>query len=228
MPLPENKESGDQMVAPDIRMISIALAKLERLIAAVDHPGQKNSEFDRVLDVLKDLSRKEGIPIAIIGGMAAIKHGYKRYTHDVDMVIAQQQLDTIIHVAPRYGIKIIWHDPHGWHKFQYEDVRIEVVPEGGKPRKDAPTTIPSPQQLGVSEGSDYASLEGWTETKLGSGRAQDRADIIQVLKKSEPAAIEKIREHIGKVHSLYLRLFDELAVAAEEEKQQEAERGGPR
>jgi hypothetical protein len=227
MPLPENQGSVFQMTPTDVK-VSAAWAKLGRLLDAVDHPGQKNSEFDRVLEVLKDLSRKEGIPIAIIGGMAAIKHGFKRYTHDVDMVIARQHLDAIVRVAPRYGIKIIWHDPHGWHKFQYEDVRIEVVPEGAKPKKDAPTTIPSPQQLGVSEGSDYASLEGWVETKLGSGRAQDRADIVQVLKKTAPSAIEKIREHVGKVHSLYLRLFDELAVAAEEEKQQEAERGGPR
>ena len=227
MPLPENKGSVHQMTPTDVK-VSAAWAKLGRLLDAVDHPGQKNSEFDRVLNALKDLSRKEGIPIAIIGGMAAIKHGYKRYTHDVDMVIARQHLDTIIRVAPRYGIKIIWHDPQGWHKFQYEDVRIEVVPEGGKPRKDAPTTIPSPQQLGVSEGSDYASLEGWTETKLASGRRQDQADIVQVLKKIAPSAIETIREHVGKVHSLYLRLFGELAVAAEEEKQQEAERGGPR
>jgi len=227
MPLPENKGSVFQMTPTDVK-VSAAWAKLGRVIAAVTHPGEKNSEFDRVLDVLKDLARKEGIPIAIIGGMAAIKHGYRRLTDDVDMVIARQHLDTIVRVAPRYGIKIIWHDPHGWHKFQYEDVRIEVVPEGAKPRKDAPTTIPSPQQLGVSEGSDYSSLEGWTETKLGSDRRQDQADVVQVLKKTGPAAIAKIREHIGKVHALYLQRFDELAAAAVEEKQQEAERGGPR
>lgn len=223
----ENKTSVFQMTPTDVK-VSAAWAKLGRLLDAVDHPGQKNSEFDQALDVLKDLARKEGIPIAIIGGMAAIKHGYRRLTHDVDVVIARQHLDTIVRVAPRYGIKIIWRDPQGWHKFQYEDVRIEVVPEGGKPNKDAPTTIPGPRQLGVLEGSDYASLEGWTETKLASGRRLDQADIVQVLKKTDPAAIQKIREHVGKIHSLYLRLFDELAVAAEEEKQQEAERGGPR
>jgi hypothetical protein len=107
-------------------------------------------------------------------------------------------------------------------------VRIEVVPEGAKPNKNAPTTIPGPQQLGVSEGSGYASIEGWIETKLGSGRMFDRGDVVQVLKKTDPATIAKIREHVAQVHSLYLRLFDELATAAEEEKQQEAERGGPR
>lgn len=227
MPLSDSKGSVFQTTPLDVS-ISAALAKLGRLITAVDHPGQKDSEFDRVLEVLRDLSRKEGIPIAIIGGMAAIKHGYKRYTQDVDMVIARQHLDTIVRVAPRYGIKVIWHDPHGWHKLQYENMRIEVVPEGAKPKKDAPTTIPSPQQLGVSEGSDYASLEGWMETKLSSGRGLDRADVIQVLKKTDLSAIEKIRQHIGNVHSLYLRLFEELVVAAEEEKIQEEERGGAR
>jgi hypothetical protein len=215
-------------MTPTDVMVSNAWAKLGRLIAAVHRPGEQQSEFDRVLDVLKDLSRKEGIPIAIIGGLTAIKYGYLRYTKDIELVAARLHLDTLIRVAPKYGIKVIWHDPQGWHKLEYEGVRIEVVPEGAKPNKDAPTTIPGPRQLGVSEGADYASLEGWIETKLGSGRRQDQADVVQVLKKTDPAAIAKAREHISGVHSLYLRLFDELAAAAEQEKEQEAERGGPR
>jgi hypothetical protein len=228
MASPENKGAVFQMTPTDVTMISTALAKLERLIAAVDHPGQKNSEFDRTLDVLSELSRKEGIPLAIIGGMAAIKCGYKRYTNDIDVVVAERHRHTLIRVARTYGIKVIWQDPHGWHKFEYEGVRIEVVPEGAKPNKNAPTTIPSPVQLGVTEGSDYASLEGWIETKLGSGRRQDEADVVRVLKKTDAASIEKVREHLTKVHVLYLRLFDELVCAAEQEKEQEAERGGPR
>jgi hypothetical protein len=208
--------------------VSTALAKLGRLIAAVHRPGEENSEFDRVLDVLRDLSRKEGIPIAIVGGVAAIKYGYERYTKDIDVVIAQRHLDTLIRVAPSYRIEVNWRDPHGWHKLQYESVRIEIVPEGAKPRSDAPTTIPGPRHLGVSEGMDYANLEGWIETKLASGRRQDQADVVQVLKKTAPTAIAPIREHIAGVHAIYLRLFDELATAAEEEKQQERERGGER
>jgi hypothetical protein len=227
MAAPENQESIFPMTPTDVR-IATALAKLGRLIAAVHHPGESNSEFDRVLAVLKDLSHKEGIPLAIIGGMAALKYGYERYTKDIDVVVGQRYLDTLIRVAPSYGIKVIWHDPQGWHKLEYQGVRIEVVPEGAKPNKDAPTTIPGPRHLGVVEGMDYASLEGWIETKLGSGRRQDQADVVRVLNKTDPARIETARAHIAQVHSLYLRLFDELAAAAEEEKQQEAERGGPR
>ena len=208
--------------------VSAAWARLGRLIAAVNRPGEQNSEYDRALAVLEVLARKEGIPIAIIGGLAAIKYGYQRYTKDIDVVVAQQHLDTVIRVAPKYRIKVLWHDPHGWHKFEYEGVRIEIIPEGGKPGKDAPTLIPSPRQLGVSEGMVYAKVEGWMETKLSSDRYQGRADVVQVLKTVTPADIERTRQHLAGVHSIYLRLFEELVIAAEEEKQQEAERGGPR
>lgn len=229
MASPDNERRSFQIsfASADVSL-SAAVGKLRKLIAAVHRPGEENSEMDHVLDVLKLLSRKEGIPLAIVGGMAAIKYGYERYTQDMDVVVARAHLDTLVRVAPHYGIKVIWRDRHGWHKLQYQGVKIEVVPEGAKPNKDAPTTIPGPRQLGVSEGIGYASLEGWMESKLGSGRRQDQADVIQVLKKADPAAIAKVREYIGGVHSLYLRLLDELAAAAEEEKQQEAERGGPR
>ena len=205
-----------------------ALKKLERLVAAVKRPGEENSEFDKGLEVLKTLSQKEGIPIAIVGGMAAIHHGYERLTRDIDVVVAQKHLDTILRVAPKYGIKVIWHDPQGWHKLSFEGVRIEIVPEGGKAKKDAPTTIPGPKQLGVAAGSDYANLEGWVETKLSSGRGLDRADVIQVLKRIDSKTIAKVRRYIKGVHTIYLRLFDELHKTAEEEKEQERERGGPR
>jgi hypothetical protein len=144
-----------------------AVAKLRRVVAAVNRPGEENSEWDRTLQVLRSLSLKEGIPLAIVGGMAAIHHGYERLTNDLDVVVARQHLDTLIRVAPQYAIKVVWHDPQGWHKFQLEGVRIDIVPEGATPSKDAPTTIPGPKQLGVAEGMGYANLEGWMETKLG-------------------------------------------------------------
>lgn len=214
--------------AADHTKVAAALATLGRLIAAVTTPGKENSEFDSALNVLANLSRKEGIAIAIVGGMAAIKYGYHRYTKDIDVVVAHQHLDTLLRVAPKYGIKVVWHDPHGWHKLSFEGVRIEVVPEGARASKDAPTTIPGPGQLGVHAGSEYASLEGWVETKLSSARSQDRADVIQVLKRLDSEAVTKTRDHLAGVHLDYLRFFDELQRAAEEEKQQEMERGGQR
>ena len=134
----------------------------------------------------------------------------------------------LIRVAPQYGIKVIWRDPAGWHKLQCEGVPIDVVPEGQKPRKDAPTAIPGPDELGIREGTGYAGIAGWMETKLGSYRVQDRADVVQVIKGTTPATLTEIRQHLGQAHATYLRRFEELVEAAQEEKEQERERGGAR
>ncbi|MBI1831786.1 MAG: hypothetical protein HYR84_10085 [Planctomycetes bacterium] len=202
-----------------------AMVDLERVVAAVKGE-ERESKFAKALAALKTLSRKEGIPLAIVGGLAAIHHGSERFTKDIDVVVHSTNLDILTRVAPQYGIKVIRKDPDGWHKLQCEGVHIDVVPEGRKPRKDAPCTIPSPKQLGVDEGAGYASMAGWMETKLGSYRVQDQADIVQVMKVTTPAALRKVRKHMEKTHAIYLRRFDELLEAAKEESEQERERGG--
>ncbi len=203
-----------------------AMVDLERVVAAVKDQEVQQSKFAKALAVLATLSRKEGIPLAIVGGLAAIHHGYERFTKDIDVVVRSGNLDILTRVAPQYGIKVIWNDPEGWHKLECAGVAIDVVPQGRKPRKDAPAVIPGPEQLGVSEGADYAGIAGWMETKLGSYRVQDRADIVQVIKVTSGANLRKIRKHLGKTHAIYLQRFDELLQAAEEEKEQERDRGG--
>jgi hypothetical protein len=205
-----------------------ALVNLERMVAAVKGEGPPASKFAKALATLKALSRKEGISMAIVGGLAAIHHGYQRFTKDIDVVVHSEQLDLLSRVAPQYGIKVIWKDPDGWHKFQCEGLPIDVIPEGRKPRKDAPTAIPTPRQLGVREGAGYAGIAGWMETRLGSYRVQDRADVVQVIKVTAPATLRRIRKHLAKAHAVYLRRSDELLEAAKEEKEQERERGGAR
>src|SRR6059058_3148171 len=197
-----------------------ALAQLERMVAAVKGQEAQESKFAKALATLGTLARKEGIPLAIVGGLAAIHHGYERFTKDIDVVVRSANLDILTRVAPHYGIKVIWNDPEGWHKLQCEGVPIDVVPEGRKPRKDAPAAIPGPEQLGVRQGAGYAEIAGWMETKLGSYRVQDRADVVQVIKVTAPAALTRIRRRLGKAHAVYLERFDELLGAAEEEKEQ--------
>jgi hypothetical protein len=203
-----------------------ALVNLERVIAAVKGQETQESRFAKALARLKALSRKEGIPLAIVGGLAAIHHGYERFTKAIDVVVPSRNLDVLTRVAPQYGIQVIWKDPEGWHKLQCEGVPIDVVPEGRKPRKDAPTAIPGPEELGVREGAGYAGIAGWMETKLGSYRVQDQADVVQVIKATTAATLRRIRKHLGQVHALYLRRFDALLAAAKEEQEQERERGG--
>jgi hypothetical protein len=206
--------------------VADAMVNLERMVAAVKGRDAQESKFGKALATLKSLSRKQGIPLAIVGGLGAIHHGYERFTKNIDVVVRSQNLDILTRVAPQYGIKVIWKDHDGWHKLQCQGVPIDVVPEGRKPRKDAPIAIPGPEQLGVREGAGYANLSGWMETKLGSFRVQDQADVVSVIKVTTPATLRRVRRQMGKAHVIYLRRFDELLATAEEEKEQERERGG--
>jgi hypothetical protein len=206
--------------------VADAMDNLERMVAAVKGRDMQESKFSKALAMLKNLSHKEGIPLAIVGGLAAIHHGYERFTKDIDVVVGSRNLDILTRFAPHYGIKVIWKDPDGWHKLQCEGVPIDIVPEGRKPRKDAPTLIPGPAHLGVRAGAGYAKLGGWMETKLGSCRAQDQADIVQIIKVTKPGTLRSIRKQLANTHATYLRRFDEMRTVAKEEKKQERERGG--
>ena len=157
-----------------------ALSNLERLVAAVKGQDAPESKFAKALATLKTLSRKEGIPLAIVGSVAAIHYGYERFTKDIDVVVRSGNLDILTRVAPRYGIKVIWNDPDGWHKLQCEGVPIDVVPEGRKPRKDAPAVIPGPEQLGVREapamrGSPGGWKRSWVRTACKTGPTSFRS-----------------------------------------------------
>jgi hypothetical protein len=203
-----------------------ALVNLEGLVAAVKGQEGQDPKFAKALATLETLARKEDIPLAIVGGLAAIHFGYERFTRDIDIVVPSRNLDILARVAPQYGIKVICKDPDGWHKLQCAGVPIDVVPEGRKLRKDAPSAIPGPEQLGVLEGAGYADMGGWMETRLGSYRVQDRADVVQVIKVTPASTLEEIRTHLGQAHATYLQRFEELLAAAAEEKEQERERGG--
>ena len=222
------KTLGRTGLVDELRGAARSLARLEGLVATVKGRDRGDARFAAALEVLDKLSRSEGIPMAIVGGMAAIRHGYERFTKDIDIVVGEGHLDPLIRVAPDYGIKIVRHDPNGWHKLRYEGVDIEIVPEGGQPRKNAPTAIPGLKHLGVRGGARYANLARWMETKLASNRQLDRADLVQVMKKTDAAHLRKVRKHIAKVHPTYLLLFDELQALAGAETEQEKERGGPR
>ena len=105
------------------------------------------------------------------------------------------------------------------------DVEVNVVPEGGKAKDSAPTTIPSPANLGVQNGLDYASLPGWIELKISSGRQKDRAHVVEVMKKTDNQLILVAREHVAQIHQSYLELFDQLLEEAQAERAQEERRG---
>src|SRR4051812_29130281 len=95
-----------------------AMVNLERVVSAVKGQDAQESKFAKALETLQILSRNEAIPLAIIGGLAAIHHGYERFTKDIDVVVRSDNLDIIARVVPHYRINVIWYGPNGWHKLQ--------------------------------------------------------------------------------------------------------------
>jgi hypothetical protein len=82
-----------------------AMLNLERTVAAVKGHDEQESKFVRALATLKALARKEGLPLAIVGGLAAILHGYERFAKDIDVVVRSGHLDVLTRVAPNMGLK---------------------------------------------------------------------------------------------------------------------------
>jgi hypothetical protein len=167
---------------------------------------------------------EENIPIAIVGGLAAIKYGYAAATQDIDVAVGKKYLQNLMMLAPAYGFKVASESKLGWHTLTHGDVEINIVPEGGRARDTSPTTIPSPEQMGVSHGLLYARIESWMELKISSGRQKDRAHVVEVLKKSTSEMVERTREHLRHTHITYVEQFERLLAEAIAEDQQEKDR----
>jgi len=214
------------VLADDILMTARVLQRGAESVRAV--MSNEVNRFSSALDALRSLATAERIPIAIIGGLGAIRYGYPAATQDIDVAVGRGDLDRFMNAATQYGLTIAWEASSGWHTLMHGDVEINIVPEGGTARNTAPTTIPGPIALGVNEGLEYASLAGWLELKLSSARQKDRAHIVEVLKKTPEAQIDTARERIAQVNDVYAALFDDLLAEARKEREQEHERGSSR
>jgi hypothetical protein len=216
----------DISISPELRAGADVLERGSESIRAVT-AGEQN-RFARAFDALNQLALASGTPLAIVGGLAAIHFGYPAVTGDIDIVVARDALDRLFDVAPQFGFKVKWRSKVGWHTLQFEDVEINIVPEEGKARDSAPTTIPGLTKLGVASSLGYSNLPGWIELKLSSGPTKDRTHIVVVLKTLASDRISEIRRHASGVHSRYGDLLDQLIEEANEEKRQESDRGKQR
>jgi hypothetical protein len=130
-----------------------------------------------------------GIPYAVVGGMALFRHGVRRFTEDVDILVTREDLQAIHQALDGLG----YVPPFSSSK-QLRDVvngvRIEFLvtgdfPGDGKPK---PVAFPHPTVAGfVAEGIRYIRLEKLIELKLASGlthpgRLKDLADVLELIK----------------------------------------------
>jgi len=188
--------------------------------------GTEVNSFSEAVDALERAAHKAGATVAIVGGLAAIRHRVSVTTVDIDIVVPLGEMAAFLMAVEAQGLHVKKRAADGWHLLEFrhgdETVAVEVLPEGGRtPRDpaDAPS-IPHPHELGVERGLGYASLAGWVTLKLVAARDKDRYHLVEAMKAATPAEIATCVVAVRKLPPRYMAEFDRLVRAAEDERRE--------
>ncbi len=130
-----------------------------------------------------------GIPYAIAGGLALFRHGHRRFTEDVDILVTRQGLTAIHKHLDGLG----YLPPYAKSKHLRDTelgVKIEFLVTGDYPGdgKPKPVAFPDPAAVTVvHEGINYLNLPTLVQMKLASGmtnpdRMKDIVDVLELIK----------------------------------------------
>ena len=150
---------------------------------------EENSAVFKALHNICQRLKAIGVPYAVVGGMAIFRHGLRRFTEDVnilvtksDLKIIHEKLDGLGYLPPFTKSKNLRDVELG--------VKIEFLitgdyPGDGKPKPDS---FPNPSDVNFEfEGISYINLEKLLELKLASGmtapgRLKDLSDVMDLIK----------------------------------------------
>lgn len=157
------------------------------------------SEGDRFFDeksethqTLRRIGRRLnelGIPYAIVGGMALSKHGFRRFTEDVHILVKKDDLKTIHEKLRGLGYTPPFEESKNLRDTQ-SGVRIEFLVTGTYPGdgKEKPIAFPAPEDVSeIDDEISYVNLKTLIELKLASGisgtdRLKDLGDVQELIK----------------------------------------------
>jgi len=162
-------------------------------VAYVGSEGSRHFEGDsavfKALEKITSRLKELGIPYAVVGGMALFRHGLRRFTEDVDILVRKEELKVIHKKMAGLG-----HLPPFTHSKHLRDtelgVRIVFLTTGEYPGDGKPKPVSFPDQQSVSseiDGISYINLPNLVELKLASGmtnpgRLKDLADVLELIK----------------------------------------------
>jgi len=130
-----------------------------------------------------------GVDYAVVGGMALNRHGVRRVTDDVDILVTPQ---TLKHIHEKL-VGLGYLPPHSKSKHLRDTelgVKIEFLTTGDFPGdgKPKPVAFPDPAKVRVRiEDTEVINLETLFELKIASGksnilRAKDIGDAVELIK----------------------------------------------
>ena len=150
--------------------------------------------FDKASQVFVTLERMArrlndiDVPYVLVGGLALFKHGFRRFTEDVDLLVTPEGL-TVIHER-LVGLGYL---PGFTGSKNLKDVdtgvKIEFLVTGGFPGDGLPKPVSFPDPAAVAEiieGVWTVNLPTLVELKLASGmapwRRKDLGDVQEMIR----------------------------------------------
>jgi hypothetical protein len=148
----------------------------------------------RLQSALRRLTQRlneEGIPYALLGGLALAEHGYPRLTEGIDLLLTPSGLEHFRQRLVGQEYRPAFNGAQKTFRDAETGVRIEIVTSGEYPGNGLPKPVafPDPTTPGVTveiEGIRVVTLEKLVELKLASGvsaphRLRDLADVQDLI-----------------------------------------------
>jgi hypothetical protein len=179
--------------------------------------GELNQTLARLVRNLE----QHGIDYMVVGAIALIAHGYKRFTEDIDLVMTGEALDTFHRELIGLGYAPQFPGARKRLRSTVDGISIDVITSGEYPGdgKPKPVAVPRPEHASTEiDGIRIVTLEKLIELKLASGmtaphRLRDLADVQELIKIRQLAAdfAERLDPY---VRDKYLELWNAVASAA--------------
>lgn len=142
------------------------------------HPDDKKR---RLLEEVGRLCREMGLSPIVIGGLAVSHHGYVRTTKDVDLLASKQDGMALIR---RLKSELGWKRYHEGFLNTILEVGLDICVEGQRASPRGEEVFPSPSEFSTVavQPMSVVALPDLIALKVMSGRAQDDADVVNLLK----------------------------------------------
>jgi hypothetical protein len=152
----------------------------------------------RLYETLRRLTQRletEGIPYALLGGLALAEHGYPRLTEDIDLLMTPSGLERFSERLVGRGYRPACDGAEKTFRDTDTGVRIEIVTTGEYPGDGLPKPVafPDPEAPEAAveiQGVRVVTLEKLIELKLASGtsashRLRDLAGVQDLIARLE-------------------------------------------
>jgi len=148
--------------------------------------GELNQSLARLVRSLE----RHGIDYMVVGAIALITHGYKRFTEDIDLVMTREGLDAFHRELIGRGYAPKFPGAKKRLRSTADGVSIDVITSGEYPGdgKPKPVVVPRPEEASIEiDGIRIVTLEKLIELKLASGmsaphRLKDLADVLELIR----------------------------------------------